>query len=62
MLPKTNRLPVIFSSKKMGLFRVSKELQLRVYNHGELCASPHTAKEGECSNTKEKEAGRAVVN
>ena len=32
----------------MGLFRISKELQFRVCNHGELHAVPLWAREGEC--------------
>ena len=39
-----HRLPDI-SPAKMGLFRISKELQFGICNHGEPHASPHTAKE-----------------
>ena len=49
-------------SVKIGLFRISGELQFRVCNHGEPCASSHMAREGEHFYKEEKEVGRAVAN
>ena len=46
----------------MGLFRISRELQFGVCNHGEPRASPLTAREGELFYREEKEVGRALVN
>ena len=46
----------------MGLFQISRELQLRVCNHVEPRASPGTAREGDCFYIEEKEAGRATGN
>ena len=62
--PKTNRLPIISSAKKKkgGLFRVSRELQLCVCNHGGPCASSYTGRERKPANTEKKEAGSIVVN
>ena len=53
-----------FSSKekKMGLFRMSRELQFRVSIHSDLCARPLTAREGEHVHREEKEFGRAGIN
>ena len=59
--PKTNRLPVI-SPAKTSLFRIRKELQFWVYNHGKSCASPSTAREGQLFYRREKEVWRAIVN
>ena len=58
--PKTNRLPDI-SPAKMGFFGISRELQLGVCNHGEPCASPHMAREGELFHREEKDVERAMV-
>ena len=62
--PKTNRLPIISSAKKKkrGLFRISRELQLCVCNHGGPCASSYTGRERKPANTEKKEAGSIVVN
>ena len=46
----------------MGLFRISKELQFKVYNHGEPRASLHKARKEECFYREEKEVRRAIVN
>ena len=43
--PEINKILGI-SLGKMGLFRISRELQLGVRNHGKSHASPHTAMEG----------------
>ena len=59
--PETNRLPDI-SPVKMGLFKISRELQFWVCNHNEPYASPQTAREGGCFYRGEKEVGRDVVN
>ena len=45
----------------MSLFRIKKELQFGVCNHGKPYASLITAKEGQLIEG-EKEVGRAVVN
>ena len=44
--PKTNRLSDI-SPAKMGLFRISRELQFGVCNYGEPRAGSHLSREGE---------------
>ena len=49
------RLPVI-SPAKMGLFRISKELQFGVHNYHKPYASPTEAKEG-CFHRKRKLGG-----
>ena len=49
-----NRLPD-FSPAKMGLFRISIELQFGVCKHGKPYAIP-------CMTGKEKKGGRAIVN
>lgn len=58
-------------SVKIGLFRISGELQFRVCNRDEPCASSHMAREGEHfykeekekkKKKEEKEVGRAVAN
>ena len=54
--PETNRLPA-----KIGLFGISRELQLRVCSHGEPRESPRKARE-EHFYREEKEVGRAIVN
>ena len=59
--PKINKLPDI-SPAKMGLFRISRELQFEIGNHGKPCASPHIAREGECFYRGRKEVGSAIVN
>ena len=48
--------------KKGGLFRISRELQLCVCNHGGPCASSYTGRERKPANTEKKEAGSIVVN
>lgn len=45
----------------MSLFRIKKELQFEVCNHGKPYASLITAKEGQLIEG-EKEVGRAAVN
>ena len=49
-------------SLKMGLFRISRELQFRVCNHGKPQASLPTARKGEHFYREEKEAGRVITN
>ena len=44
--PHTNRLLDI-SPAEMGFFRLSRQFQFRVCNHGGQCANPLTAREGE---------------
>ena len=44
--PEINGMPDI-SLAKMGLLRISKELQFGVCNHGKSHANPHTAMEEE---------------
>ena len=41
----------------MGLFRISRELQFRVYDCSEPCTSPRTGREGEHIHNKGKEDG-----
>ena len=50
------------SPAKVYLFGISKDLQFGVCDHGKLCASPQTAREGEHFYRGEKKVGRAVVN
>lgn len=52
----------ITSPAKVGLFEINKDLQFGVYNHGELRASPNTARRRELFQRGQKKAGRAVVN
>ena len=60
--PKTNRLPVV-SPAKMRLFKINKELQFRISNHGKTCASPYATRRGGRTLLKGKtEVGRAIVN
>lgn len=47
------------SPEKMGLFGVSRELQSKVCNHGEPCASPKRAMEGASFHGGGKGVGRA---
>ena len=56
---KINRLPGI-SPAKIGLFRVSKELQFRVCNHGATCTGPHRAREVKHFPREETEDGRIL--
>lgn len=46
----------------MGLFQLSRELQVRICNCVDLCASSPVAKKRECFYGEEKEIGRAVGN
>ena len=39
-LNETNRLPIIFPEKKIGLFMINKESQFRIFKHGETHAGP----------------------
>lgn len=59
--PEIIRLPDT-SPGKMGLLAISRELQFRVCNHGDLCASPPKAREGEHVHREEKEVGRTGIN
>ena len=59
--PKTNRLSDI-SPAKMGLFRISRELQFGLCNHGKPRASSRLSREGECFYRGEKEVGRVIKN
>ena len=47
---------------RKGLLGISKELQFRVCNNGELYASPCTGREGELFYREEKEVEGAIVN
>lgn len=51
--PKTNRLQGV-SPAKMGLFGICRELQFKVYNHGEPHASLHATREAELFYRGEK--------
>ena len=42
-------------------WRISREMQFGVHNHGEACARPCTAKEGGCFYREEKEVGVAAT-
>lgn len=44
----------------MGLFQISRELQVRICNCVDLCASSPVAKKRECFYSEEEEIGRAV--
>ena len=57
--PKTNRLSGI-SSAKMGLFRISRELQFGVCNHGEPRESSHLSREGEYFYRRGKGSWRVI--
>lgn len=46
----------------MGLFQISRELQVRICNCVDLGASSHVAKKRECFYREEEEIGRAVEN
>lgn len=46
----------------MGLFQINRELQVRICNCVELCASSHVAKKRECIYIEEEEIGRSVEN
>ena len=50
------------SPAKLDLFRISRKLQFGICNHGEPCASPCMAREGEYFYRLEKEGGRAIGN
>ena len=60
-----HRLPAI-SPAKVDLFGTSRELQFRVSNHGEPCASPHTVSQQENENKHcykgRKEDERVTIN
>ena len=59
--PEINRLPDT-SPAKLDLFRISRELQFRVCNHGKSRASSCKARKGEHVYREEKEVGMALVN
>lgn len=56
-----NRLPVI-SPAKIGLFKISRELQFGVCNHSEARASPKGQGKESTFIQGEKAMGRAIVN
>ena len=58
---KQIKLPNI-SPAKMGLFRIVRELQFGVCNHGKPHSSPYMAREGKHFCRWEREAGSAKVN
>ena len=64
-MPKGNKLPVTFPAtikKKVGLFGISREFQFSVCRHGNLCASPHTAKLRRTLLYRENQIGKAIIN